>query len=155
MAMMRMVASESRWLKRAAPSMEPQNSASRADMLAPLRGLVGIDEAGVQIGIDRHLLAGHGIEGEARRDFRGAHRAVADDQILNGDERDKDDEADNVVAADHELAERLDHFSGGRGAFAAVQQDAPRCWPDRATSRIRVSSRMRLGNTENWTGRRT
>jgi hypothetical protein len=36
-AMMRMVASESRWLKRAAPSMEPQNSASRATCLAAAR----------------------------------------------------------------------------------------------------------------------
>ena len=94
--------------------------------LAPLARLVGIDESGVQIGVDRHLLAGHGVEREARRDFGGANRAVTDHEILNGDQREKDDEADNVVAADHELAECLDHLSGGRGAFAAVQQDAPR-----------------------------
>ena len=94
--------------------------------LAALTRLVGVDQAGVQVGVDGHLLAGHGIEGEARRHFRGAHRAVTDHEILNGDQRKKDHEADNVVAADHKLPECLDHFSGGRGAFVAMQQDAPR-----------------------------
>ena len=126
MAMMRMVASESRWLKRAAPSIEPQNSASRATCSRRCAGLVRVDQAGIQIGIDGHLLARHGIESEARRHFSRAHRAVADHQILNRDQCQKDDKADNVIAADHELAECLNHFACGRRAFAAVQQDAAR-----------------------------
>ena len=36
--------------------------------------LILVDEAGVQIGVDRHLLAGHGVQGEARADFRDAAR---------------------------------------------------------------------------------
>ncbi len=126
MAMMRMVAIESRWLKRAAPSIAPQNSASRATMFAALAGLVGIDKAGVEVGVDRHLLAGHGVEGETRRDFSGADGAVADDEILDGHQGEEDDEADDVIAADDELAEGLDDLAGCCRAFIAVQQNAAR-----------------------------
>ena len=47
------------------------------------------------------------------------------DQVLDGDERDKDDESDDVVPADHELTECLNHLAGSLRAFASVQQDAP------------------------------
>ena len=31
----------------------------------------------MKVGVDRHLLAGHGVQGESRRDFGDAPRALA------------------------------------------------------------------------------
>ena len=72
------------------------------------------DEAGVQVGVDRHLLAGHGVQGEARRDLGDAAGALGDDDEVDDDEDQEDDEADDVVAADDEVAERLDDVPRGR-----------------------------------------
>ncbi len=38
-----------------------------AHFLAPRPGLVLVDQAGVQVGVDGHLLARHRVQGEARR----------------------------------------------------------------------------------------
>ena len=92
-------------------------------VFAALAGFGLIDQAGAQVGIDGHLLAGQGVEGEARGDFRDAHRAVVDDHVLNGDEDQEDDRADDVIAAHHEVAEGLNHVAGGAGAAVAVHQN--------------------------------
>ncbi len=94
------------------------------DGFAAGAGLLLVDESGVEVGVDGHLLAGHGIEGEARGDLGGAHGAVADDQELNGDERDEEHEADHVVAADDKLSEGRNDVAGGGGSFIAVEQNA-------------------------------
>ena len=62
-------------------------------------GLGFVDDAGVEIGVDRHLLAGHGVQGEAGRDFRDAAGALGDDDELNDDDDDEDDDADGQRAA--------------------------------------------------------
>ena len=85
-----------------------------------------VDQAGIQIRIDGHLLAGHGVQGESRGNFRDAHRAVIDDHILDGDQHQEDHHANDVVAAHHERAEGLNHFSGRRGAGVAIEQNQPR-----------------------------
>ena len=74
--------------------------------LAARARLVGGDQAGAEVGVDRHLLAGQRIQGEARRDFGDAHRTVIDDDELNRDEDQEDDDADDEIAANDELAER-------------------------------------------------
>ena len=50
-----------------------------ADLGAALLGLLFVDQAGVQVGVDRHLLAGHRVEGEARADFGDTPGALGDD----------------------------------------------------------------------------
>ena len=89
-------------------------------------GLCLIDDAGVQIGIDRHLLAWHGIESKAGRDLRRTHGAMGNDQELNGDQGQEEDEANDVIAANHELTKGFDHLARSRGALIAMQQNAPR-----------------------------
>ena len=85
-------------------------------------GFILRDQAGVQVGVDRHLLAGHGIEGEARADFGDAPRALGDDdEVDDGQDREHDD-ADRVVAADDELAEGFDDRAGRVAAGVTVQQ---------------------------------
>ncbi len=94
--------------------------------LAPGARFVLIDQSGIQVRIHRHLLARHGVQSEARRDFRNADRAVIDHHVLDGDQHQEDHYADDVVAAHHESSERLDHFSRGRGSRISVQQDQAR-----------------------------
>ena len=84
-----MVASESLWLNRAAPSIDPQNSASRATASRRCARLVRVDKPGVQVRVDRHLLARHRIESETRRHFGGAYCAVTHHKVLNGNESDE------------------------------------------------------------------
>ena len=91
------------------------------DLLAARPRLRVGDLARVEVGVDRHLLAGHGVEGEPRADLGHAARAVRDDDELDDDEDQEDDEADDHVAADDEAAEGLDDMAG-----AAVQEDQPR-----------------------------
>ena len=81
------------------------------DLGAALARLLVGDLAGVEVGVDRHLLAGHGVEGEARADLGHAAGAVRDDHELDHDQDQEDDEADDDVAADDEVAERLDHVA--------------------------------------------
>ena len=90
------------------------------DLAAAALGLVLVDEAGVEVGVDRHLLTGHRVEGEARRDLGDASGTVRDHDELDHDEDQEDDEADDHRAADDEVAERLDDL-----ARVAVQQHEP------------------------------
>ena len=57
--------------------------------LAAFSRLVCGDKPGIQVGIDGHLLSGHGIESESGRHLGGANSAVADDEILDGNECDE------------------------------------------------------------------
>ena len=91
------------------------------DLGAALARLLVGDLAGVEVGVDRHLLARHGVEGEAGAHLGHAAGAVRDDDELDDDQDQEDDEADDHVAADDELAERGDDVAG-----VAVQQDQAR-----------------------------
>ena len=73
--------------------------------------LLHVDGAGAQVRVDGHLLAGHGVEGEARGDFGDALRALGDDDEVHDGEDDEDDRADDEVALDHEVTERDDDLA--------------------------------------------
>ena len=79
-----------------------------------------------EIGVDRHLLARHGVEVEARRDFGDTAGTLGDDDEVHDHENREHDDADDEIAAHHEIAERLDDVAGGVGALMAVRQDQPR-----------------------------
>ena len=91
------------------------------DLHAALARLGVGDLAGVQVGVDRHLLAGHGVEGEARADLGDAPGAARDHDELDDHEDQEHDDADDQVAADDEVPERVDHRAG-----VAAGQDQPR-----------------------------
>ena len=82
------------------------------DLGAALARLLVGDLAGVEVGVDRHLLARHGVEREARGDLGDAAGAVRDHHELDHDQDQEDHEADDDVAADDEVAERGDHVAG-------------------------------------------
>ena len=85
------------------------------DLRAAVARLFVGDQPGVEVGVDRHLLAGHRVEGEARADLGDAPGAVGDDHELDHDQDQEDHEADDDVAADDELPERLHHAAGVPG----------------------------------------
>ena len=99
---------------------------------APVAGLGLIDQTGRQIGVDRHLLAGHGVQGKTRRDFGNSAGAFGDDDEIYDHQYRKDDDADNEIALHHEIAERLNDLAGGIGAGMSFGEDQPgRCQIER------------------------
>ena len=82
------------------------------ELAAPALRLLVVDQAGGQVGVDRHLLAGDGVEGEARADFGDARRALGDHDEIDRDQDDEDDQADDEIAAHHELGEARHDIAG-------------------------------------------
>ena len=93
-----------------------------ANPVAAFPRLALVDDAGVEVGVDGHLPSGHGVEGEPRRDFRDADRAVVDDDVLNRDQDQEHDDADDEAAADDELAEGHDDVARRFDAVGAMEQ---------------------------------
>ena len=102
----------------AGPIHGPVEFAFLDDLAASLVGLSLRDGAGIQVGIDGHLFAGHGVEGESRRDFADALGPLGDNNELDDDENQKDDQADDETATGDETAKGLDDLAG-----VALQED--------------------------------
>ena len=86
-----------------APSIEPKKELSSSSSRRRCCALF-VDQAGREIGVDRHLLAGNGVEGEARADFGDTRRALGDDEEIDRDQDEEDDDADDEIAAHDETA---------------------------------------------------
>ena len=84
-----------------------------------------VDQTRRQVCVDGHLLAGHRIEAEPRRDLRDAARAFGDHDEIHDHEDREHDQPDHEIAAHHEAAEGLDDVAGGRRALVAILQDQP------------------------------
>ena len=78
-----------------------------------------------EVGVDRHLLAGHRVQGEARGHLGDARRAARHHHEVHDHQDREDDHADDEVAVHHQLAERLDDVAGAVGALVAVAEDQP------------------------------
>ena len=91
-------------------------------LLAPCLGIFLSQQAGIEVGVDSHLLARQGVQGEARGDFRDALAALGDDDEVDDHQDHEHHQADDEVAADHHLAESLDHLARRAGAGMAFEQ---------------------------------
>ena len=109
-----------------APSMAPKKLDSDFELLAALAGFGLVDEAGREIGVDRHLLARHRVQGEARRDFGDAAGALGDDDEVHDHEDREHNDADDEIALRDEPPEGLDHVTRRVGALVAVRKNEPR-----------------------------
>jgi hypothetical protein len=87
--------------------------------------LAVVDDAGGQVGVDRHLLAGHRVESEASRHLGDAPGALGDDREVHHQQDEEDDEPDHQAAAHREASEGLDEVAGRARTLAAVEQDEP------------------------------
>ena len=67
----------------------------------------------MNVGVDRHLFAGHRVEREASRDFGDALRAARDHDELNRHKDRKDDQPDDEISAYDERAERGNDRTNG------------------------------------------
>ena len=88
------------------------------DLAAAEAGLGFVDHAGVEFGVNRHLFARHGVEGETGRDFGDAPRALGDDDEIDQGQNQEDHQADDIIAADDKIAEGFNDMPG-----IAVEQD--------------------------------
>ena len=90
---------------------------------AALLGGLLVDNASIQVGVDRHLFAWHGVQGKAGIHFGDAACTFGHHNKVNDHQNREDDEADHIVAGNHEFAESGYHFARRVGAFMAVNQD--------------------------------
>ena len=105
-----------------APSMEPKKSAFAQLGAAALWPRL-VDQAGVQVGIHRHLLAGHGVQGEARADFSNPLGTLVTTMKLITTRMAKTIRPTGEIAADQEVAKAR---SPDRPRRAGVAPAAPR-----------------------------
>ena len=87
------------------------------NLLPAALGLAIVDHAGVQVGVDGHLLARHAVQGKSGGHLADARGALGDDHELNQHDDREDHQADDDLvgaggAAGDELAEGLHHAAG-------------------------------------------
>jgi len=92
------------------------------DFFSSLKGSFLIDHAGIQIGIDCHLLTRQRVESETRDNLGGSACTLGHNDEIDDHQNDKNDEADDVIAGDDELAKRGDDISCRVGAFVTTQE---------------------------------
>ena len=95
------------------------------DLLPTGPGLVLIQRAGVEIGIDGHLLARHGIQREAGGDFGDPLSALGDHHKVDDHQDHEDHQTHHIVTADDHLTERLNDFTGGLVPLMTMEQHDP------------------------------
>ena len=96
-----------------------------SDHGAALARFVFADKAGIEVGVDRHLLAWHGVQSKTRGYFRDAARALGDHHEIDEHQYREYHNADCVVATDQEMAERFNHLARRVGTGVALQQHDP------------------------------
>ena len=74
-------------------------------------GLLDVDGARAHVGVDTHLLSGHGVQCESRGDFGDTLRTFRDDDELHDGDNQEDDSADDEIATDDEITEHVDDFA--------------------------------------------
>ena len=81
------------------------------------------ENTGVEICIDRHLFAGHGVEGKARADFRNAASALSHHHKIDDHQNREHHQANRIVAPHHEFTKGLDHLTRRIMTRMSVEQD--------------------------------
>ncbi|MNM74661.1 hypothetical protein D3C81_864250 [compost metagenome] len=89
-------------------------------------GLVLVDQAGVEVGVDGHLFAGHCIEGETRAHLRNPPGTLGHHDEVDDHQNRENHYTHYVVTADHHLTEGLDHLTGSGVAVLTVEHHHPR-----------------------------
>jgi hypothetical protein len=87
-----------------APSIEPKKELSSSSSRRRNCASFSLISPADKVGVDRHLLAGDGVEGEARADLGDARRTLGDDDEIDDDQDQEDDQADDEVAAHHQAS---------------------------------------------------
>ena len=83
------------------------------NLLAAHPCLLVVDHPGVQVGVNRHLLAGHGVQRKTRRHFRDTLRTLGNDDQLHQYDDDEDNKPNDYIARRNQLTESSDHLTCG------------------------------------------
>ena len=73
-------------------------------IIPPFTRLILLDQPGIQLGINSHLLAGHGIQSKAGRHFSNTTGALGNDHKIDDRENDEDHKAHHIIIL-------YDHFT--------------------------------------------
>ena len=112
-----------------APSIAPKKSACCVISKRRPLGLAFVDDAGVQVGVDRHLTpAGMPFQGKTRGHFADyAWRPLVITTNWNHHDNHEDDDSDDDLVARDELAEGSHHAAGRQHALLfGVRQNQTR-----------------------------
>ena len=83
------------------------------DFLTPDLGFLIRQHAGIEIGVDRHLLARHRIKGKARRHFRHPAGTAGDNDKVDDDQDQEDKQPDGVIAGNDKVSKGFNNLSCG------------------------------------------
>ncbi len=138
----------------AGPVHRPEEVGLAIDGLAAAVGLVLVDQAGVEVGVDRHLAAGQAVEHEPGGDLADPRGPPGDHDELDHDEDREQDRADDHLVARDELAERPDHAAGRVEALVPPWVRTSRVVATLSTSRVSVVVRRMVGKALKSVGER-
>jgi hypothetical protein len=83
----------------------PEKLSFSLDGLSPFLCLILADKSGAEVGVDGHLLAGHGVQGEPGGYFGYTFGSLRDDDELNHEYDDEYYKSNHGVAAEYEGSE--------------------------------------------------
>ena len=106
----------------AGPIHSPVKVRLLSDFFAAASSVVLIDDTGIEISIDGHLLTGHGIEGKARTYLGDSSRALGYYYEVDDHQNDEHNEADHIVPTDEDFPEGLDNPAGSSPTLMALQE---------------------------------
>ena len=87
-----------------------------SELVTALLGRLLIYNARVEIRVNRHLLAWHGIQSEARDDLGYPASPFSHHDEVDDHQDQENDETDDIVTGNHKLTKRLDDFTRRIGA---------------------------------------
>ena len=99
----------------------------RFQFLAPRTGLRFINQPGGQIRINRHLLARHGIQAEARGNFSNSPAALGNDNKIDNQQDEENNQPDGNITAHQEAAKGRNHMAGRFWPFMPMRQNNACC----------------------------
>src|SRR5690554_6476460 len=92
------------------------------DFFTPLPRFVFPDQAGIEVGIDGHLLARHGIEHEAGSYLGDTPGSLGDNHEVDDYQDQEHHQAHGKVTPDQELTESFDHLARGIPPLVTLKQ---------------------------------
>ena len=87
---------------------------------APCFRFVFVDETGIEVGIDRHLFAGHRVKGKTCSHFGDACRTFGDDDEVDNNDNREDDNTDDIIAANDKITKTGDDVADCFGSLVSL-----------------------------------
>jgi hypothetical protein len=93
------------------------------DLLAAAFGVGLADQTGVQVSINRHLLAGQRIKRKPGADLGDSPSPFGDHRKVDDGQNDENNDSDDIISTDQKFAKRLNYLAGGVWPRVSLEQD--------------------------------